>query len=200
MDPFRLAQVGQVKQAEKLAQEERSRTTAAEMAAQQQLAVFRHIQLAAQAPCRTDSPAALASGKYGNARVAAVAKEMGNRFFKTGEYASAAEKYRQAAEADPTDSSLYTNLSVTFFFQEMWQASLESALIAANLAPYAPKGYYRSGLCYTKLGMHPEAIQAFEIALSKIDIQEEKQRSQILEALNQAQKNIILTPISIVDD
>lgn len=85
-------------------------------------------------------------------------KEKGNRAFELNQYKSAITLYSEAISHDPANSLLYSNRSFAYFKENLFQESLQDAVISRTLDTTNLKSYFREACALEKLGQILEAL------------------------------------------
>lgn len=103
---------------------------------------------------------------------AAELKDMGNRYFESGDFRKAVRMYSKSIEKDPSNAALYSNRSAAYL-QASKQMGIDTRTMAlrdadkvVELRPTWFKGYSRQGDAYFKLEHFKEAIQSYERGLT----------------------------------
>lgn len=95
-----------------------------------------------------------------------VLKNQGNQFFKSGQYAAAIAKYKEATAIDATQPSYWSNMAACFEklgkFEEMVEASNNCIKADRTFV----KGYFRLATAYKNLNDLPACIKALESGLA----------------------------------
>lgn len=93
-------------------------------------------------------------------------KNQGNQFFKSGQYAAAIAKYKEATAIDATQPSYWSNMAACFEklgkFEEMVEASNDCIKADRTFV----KGYFRLATAYKNLNDLPACIKALESGLA----------------------------------
>jgi tetratricopeptide (TPR) repeat protein len=99
-------------------------------------------------------------------------KDAGDRYYRSGSYASAIEEYSNAIAclSSGLDQNLlyicYSNRSACFLQLKRYQEALYDAQQCVSIKPDWSKGYLRLGKSYYRLGKDSDAIAAYEQLLS----------------------------------
>ncbi|GJD12105.1 hypothetical protein Gasu2_62170 [Galdieria sulphuraria] len=96
----------------------------------------------------------------------AALKEAGNQQMARGAFGKAVRVYNKAIELDPNNALLYSNRSAAHFNLRNFEAALEDAIKAVQLAPKWWKAYKRKGLSLLHLKYYEEAIATLEQGLA----------------------------------
>ncbi|KAK3104066.1 hypothetical protein FSP39_024146 [Pinctada imbricata] len=96
---------------------------------------------------------------------AIVEKDMGNDFFKRGEYENAIESYTRGLNHDPSNPILPANRAMALLKQEKYAAAEVDCITALTLDPLYVKAYLRLGAARFGLRKFLEAKDAYEKAL-----------------------------------
>lgn len=91
-------------------------------------------------------------------------KDLGNQFFKSGDYSQALTYYTKAIEEDPTNHILYSNRSVCYYHLNNYENALKDAQSCIKYKSDFPKGYQRQGAAYFKLTKTWDALCSYSIA------------------------------------
>jgi tetratricopeptide (TPR) repeat protein len=70
-------------------------------------------------------------------------KREGNEFFAAKKYDEAIVLYMKALAMDPDNAVLYSNRSACYAAKQLWQKSLDDALLSISKDPSFIKAYYR---------------------------------------------------------
>jgi len=93
-------------------------------------------------------------------------KNQGNQFFKSGQYAAAIEKYKEATKIDASQPSYWSNMAACYEklskFDDMVSASQDCIKADRNFV----KGYFRLATAYKNLNDLPNCIKALESGLA----------------------------------
>jgi stress-induced-phosphoprotein 1 len=95
-------------------------------------------------------------------KLAAEAKDKGNKFFSAKQYDQAIDWYTKAIGYDPNDSTFYSNRSAAYLGLRKFNEALADGEKCISLQPKWVKGYYRKGLALMSLGRYDEAAKAFK--------------------------------------
>eukprot|EP01006_Ploeotia_vitrea_P017245 TRINITY_DN48333_c0_g1_i2.p1 TRINITY_DN48333_c0_g1~~TRINITY_DN48333_c0_g1_i2.p1 ORF type:complete len:255 (-),score=21.46 TRINITY_DN48333_c0_g1_i2:45-809(-) len=93
-------------------------------------------------------------------------KNKGNECFKTQRYPQAVDFYSQAIRADPKNETLYSNRAASYSCMGKHEEALADAKQCVVLKPEWVKGHFRQGVALFNMKRFPEAVTAFEKALS----------------------------------
>jgi len=96
---------------------------------------------------------------------AKVLYEQATKFFETGDYAKAAEAYKQITRLRPEDFVAHSLLGFSYKFLGRYNEALSAFKEAVRLNPDIAPLYSELGDTYCKLGRHQEAIEAFKQAI-----------------------------------
>ncbi|GJQ10733.1 hypothetical protein GpartN1_g2524.t1 [Galdieria partita] len=96
----------------------------------------------------------------------AALKEAGNQHMARGAFGKAVRIYNKAIELDPNNALLYSNRSAAHFNLRNFEAALEDAIKAVQLAPKWWKAYKRKGMSLLHLQYYEEAIATLEQGLA----------------------------------
>jgi len=93
-------------------------------------------------------------------------KNQGNQFFKSGQYAAAIDKYKEATKIDASQPSYWSNMAACYEklgkFEDMVSASQDCIKADRNFV----KGYFRLATAYKNLNDLPSCIKALESGLA----------------------------------
>lgn len=93
-------------------------------------------------------------------------KNQGNQFFKSGQYAAAIEKYKEATKIDASQPSYWSNMAACYEklkkYDDMVSASQDCIKADRNFV----KGYFRLATAYKNLNDFPNCIKALESGLA----------------------------------
>ncbi|PON79999.1 N-terminal acetyltransferase A, auxiliary subunit [Parasponia andersonii] len=92
-------------------------------------------------------------------------KDMGNEYFKEGNFLKAAALYTQAIKQDPNNSALYSNRAAAFLQLVKLNKALADAETTIQLSPEWEKGYFRKGCIFEGMERYDDALAAFQTAL-----------------------------------
>jgi tetratricopeptide (TPR) repeat protein len=98
-------------------------------------------------------------------------KNLGNKFFESGDYRKSIRLYARAIDVDPSNAALYSNRSAAYLLGgkqmgiDTRNMSLRDADKAIKLRPTWFKGYSRRGDALFKKECFRDAIEAYETAL-----------------------------------
>jgi stress-induced-phosphoprotein 1 len=98
-------------------------------------------------------------------KLAAEAKDKGNKFFVGKQYDQAIEWYTKAIQYDPNDSAFYSNRCAAYMGLNKFEEALADAEKCCTLQPKWVKGYYRKGAALMSLSRYEEAARAFRKGL-----------------------------------
>lgn len=96
---------------------------------------------------------------------AASAKAKGVDAFKAKDFETAIVEFSKAIELNPTDHTLYGNLSASYFNVNKFEEAVESANKCISVNPSWSKGYQRKGMALAALDKNEEAKEAYEKGL-----------------------------------
>lgn len=103
---------------------------------------------------------------FANEKQIAALKEAGNQHMARGAFGKAVRIYNRAIELDPDNALLYSNRSAAYFNLRNFEAALEDAIKAVQLAPKWWKAYKRKGMSLLHLKYYEEAIATLEQGLA----------------------------------
>lgn len=93
---------------------------------------------------------------------AAVLYEQSGKFMKAGDYANAAEAFKQITRLRPEDFIAYNSLGFAYMALGRDQEALKAFKEAIRLRPDIASSHSALGELYSKLDRHQEAIEAFK--------------------------------------
>ncbi|CAH1999721.1 unnamed protein product [Acanthoscelides obtectus] len=102
---------------------------------------------------------------YINPELAEKEKEMGNEFFKKGDYATAVKHYTEAIKRNPSDAKLYSNRAACYTKLAAFDLGLKDCDKCVELDPKFIKGWIRKGHILQGMQQPTKAIAAFQKAL-----------------------------------
>lgn len=102
---------------------------------------------------------------YINPELAEKEKEIGNEFFKKGDYASAVKHYTEAIKRNPDDAKLYSNRAACYTKLAAFDLGLKDCDSCVELDPKFIKGWIRKGHILQGMQQQSKAISAFQKAL-----------------------------------
>ena len=104
-------------------------------------------------------------------------KDLGNRYFKSGDYSSALDAYNKALTVSPNDGKLLTNRAAAYVKlseqheqshvgeqRKLLKCALEDSQNAINTDPSWVKGYYWKVVCLADLGERGPSLAAAALA------------------------------------
>lgn len=94
-------------------------------------------------------------------------KERGNQAFEQGQFSAAISLYSEAISQDPLNSLLYSNRSFAFFKENLFEESLQDAVLSRTLDSENLKAYFREACALEKLNRTLEALSPVWKLLSK---------------------------------
>lgn len=103
--------------------------------------------------------------EYIDPEVAEKEKEIGNGFFKKGDYASAVKHYTEAIKRNPDDAKLYSNRAACYTKLAAFDLGLKDCDKCVELDPKFIKGWIRKGHILQGMQQSSKAISAFQKAL-----------------------------------
>ncbi|VEN60495.1 unnamed protein product [Callosobruchus maculatus] len=102
---------------------------------------------------------------YINPELSEKEKEIGNEFFKKGDYATAVKHYTEAIKRNPSDAKLYSNRAACYTKLAAFDLGLKDCDKCVELDPKFIKGWIRKGHILQGMQQHSKAISAFQKAL-----------------------------------
>eukprot|EP00871_Galdieria_phlegrea_P005004 jgi/Galph1/5504/GphlegSOOS_G4160.1 len=125
----------------------------------------------------------------------AALKEAGNQHMARGAFGKALRIYNRAIELDHNNALLYSNRSAAHYNLRNFEAALEDAAKAVQLAPKWWKAYKRKGLSLLLLKYYEEAIATLEHGLSLAPENEDMERHlQYAKELYERVQNLYILP------
>ncbi|KAG8391036.1 hypothetical protein BUALT_Bualt01G0146200 [Buddleja alternifolia] len=106
---------------------------------------------------KQDMPEVTAEAK----KKAAEAKARGDDAFRRKDFSTAVDAYTQAIDFDPTDATLVSNRSLSWFRMGQAEQALSDAKACKALRPDWPKACYREGAALRLLQKFEEAANSF---------------------------------------
>ncbi|GAX83699.1 hypothetical protein CEUSTIGMA_g11124.t1 [Chlamydomonas eustigma] len=95
-------------------------------------------------------------------------KDLGNRFFAKGDFASAIKSYKEALELDKANAVLYANLALGKLKAGDLKGSLSDASVSVSLDPSYHKAMHRRALAKKGLGLLHAARDDLKIAIDMV--------------------------------
>lgn len=92
-------------------------------------------------------------------------KELGNEFFKKGDYANAVKHYTEAIKRNPEDAKYYSNRAACYTKLVAFDLGLKDCEECVRLDPNFIKGWIRKGHILHAMQQSTKAIAAFQSAL-----------------------------------
>ncbi|XP_018567462.1 stress-induced-phosphoprotein 1 [Anoplophora glabripennis] len=102
---------------------------------------------------------------YINPEVAEKEKEIGNEYFKKGDYANAVKHYTEAIKRNPDDAKLYSNRAACYTKLAAFDLGLKDCDKCVELDPKFIKGWIRKGHILQGMQQSSKAITAFQKAM-----------------------------------
>lgn len=93
-------------------------------------------------------------------------KQVGNDYFKAGDYSKASKAYSKALKYDPSNGLILSNRSACYHKLGKHKSSLDDALSCISLLPAWNKSYYRLAVVLKSLNLLTEALINTQISLS----------------------------------
>mmetsp|Transcript_6906 Transcript_6906/g.17319 ORF Transcript_6906/g.17319 Transcript_6906/m.17319 type:complete len:326 (+) Transcript_6906:198-1175(+) len=100
-----------------------------------------------------------------NPRAEAIKAE-GNSFFKSGKYALAIDKYKEATAIDDKVPSYWSNMAACYEKLGKYEEMADAARSCIKADKSFVKGYFRLAVAYKQLNSLPECIKALESGLA----------------------------------
>ncbi|KAL0831627.1 hypothetical protein ABMA28_002401 [Loxostege sticticalis] len=92
-------------------------------------------------------------------------KELGNEYFKKGDYSNAVKHYTEAIKRNPDDPKLYSNRAACYTKLAAFDLGLKDCDQCCNLDPKFIKGWIRKGKILQGMQQHSKALSAYQKAL-----------------------------------
>ncbi|KAF9797565.1 hypothetical protein SFRURICE_007342 [Spodoptera frugiperda] len=92
-------------------------------------------------------------------------KELGNDFFKKGDYSTAVKHYTEAIKRNPDDPKLYSNRAACYTKLAAFDLGLKDCDQCCKLDPKFIKGWIRKGKILQGMQQHSKALTAYQKAL-----------------------------------
>ncbi|XP_047506803.1 stress-induced-phosphoprotein 1 [Pieris napi] len=92
-------------------------------------------------------------------------KELGNKFFKKGDYSTAMKHYTEAIQRNPDDPKLYSNRAACYTKLAAFDLGLRDCEKCCKLDPKFIKGWIRKGKILQGMQQHSKALTAYQKAL-----------------------------------
>ncbi|CAG9819039.1 unnamed protein product [Phaedon cochleariae] len=102
---------------------------------------------------------------YINPELAEKEKELGNEYFKKGDYATAVKHYSEAIRRNPEDAKIYSNRAACYTKLAAFDLGLKDCDKCTELDPKFIKGWIRKGHILQGMQQSSKAITAFQKAL-----------------------------------
>ncbi|KAK9879866.1 hypothetical protein WA026_008370 [Henosepilachna vigintioctopunctata] len=102
---------------------------------------------------------------YVNPELSEKEKEIGNEFFKKGDYATAVKHYSEAIKRNPYDPKLYSNRAACYTKLVAFDLGLKDCDKCTELDPKFIKGWIRKGHILQGMQQSSKAIAAYQRAL-----------------------------------
>lgn len=115
-------------------------------------------------------------------------KNIGNKFFKEGNFPEAMKHYTEAVKRDPDNAILYSNRAACYTKLMEFQRALEDCEMCIKKDPKFIKGYIRKGAALMAMKEYSKARSAFEAALD-IDTNNMEARDGLLNAIKNDDEN-----------
>ncbi|KAJ6806992.1 TPR repeat-containing thioredoxin TTL1-like [Iris pallida] len=98
-----------------------------------------------------------------NVRLVRTARDQGNRFFNTGNFAEASTAYGEGLRHDPSNPVLYCNRAACRSKLGQWEKSIDDCNEALRIQPNYKKALLRRAASYAKLERWTEAVRDYEV-------------------------------------
>ncbi|KAJ2950290.1 hypothetical protein O0L34_g11655 [Tuta absoluta] len=92
-------------------------------------------------------------------------KELGNDYFKKGDYSNAVKHYSEAIKRNPDDPKLYSNRAACYTKLAAFDLGLRDCDTCCKLDPKFIKGWIRKGKILQGMQQHSKALTAYQKAL-----------------------------------
>ncbi|XP_038214917.1 stress-induced-phosphoprotein 1 [Zerene cesonia] len=92
-------------------------------------------------------------------------KELGNEYFKKGDYSTAMKHYSEAIKRNPDDAKLYSNRAACYTKLAAFDLGLKDCDQCCKLDPKFIKGWIRKGKILQGMQQHAKALNAYQKAL-----------------------------------
>ncbi|CAH0406778.1 unnamed protein product [Chilo suppressalis] len=92
-------------------------------------------------------------------------KELGNEYFKKGDYSTAVKHYTEAIQRNPDDPKLYSNRAACYTKLAAFDIGLKDCDQCCKLDPKFIKGWIRKGKILQGMQQHSKALTAYQKAL-----------------------------------
>lgn len=92
-------------------------------------------------------------------------KELGNEYFKKGDYSTAVKHYTEAIMRNPDDPKLYSNRAACYTKLAAFDLGLKDCDQCCKLDPKFIKGWIRKGKILQGMQQHSKALTAYQKAL-----------------------------------
>uniref|UniRef100_A0A2A4JPQ5 Stress-induced-phosphoprotein 1 n=1 Tax=Heliothis virescens TaxID=7102 RepID=A0A2A4JPQ5_HELVI len=92
-------------------------------------------------------------------------KELGNDYFKEGDYSTAVKHYTEAIKRNPDDPKLYSNRAACYTKLAAFDLGLKDCDQCCKLDPKFIKGWIRKGKILQGMQQHSKALTAYQKAL-----------------------------------
>ncbi|XP_050668690.1 stress-induced-phosphoprotein 1 [Leptidea sinapis] len=92
-------------------------------------------------------------------------KELGNDYFKKGDYSTAMKHYTEAIKRNPDDPKLYSNRAACYTKLAAFDLGLKDCEVCCKLDPKFIKGWIRKGKILQGMQQHAKALTAYQKAL-----------------------------------
>ncbi|XP_021199233.3 stress-induced-phosphoprotein 1 [Helicoverpa armigera] len=92
-------------------------------------------------------------------------KELGNDYFKKGDYSTAVKHYTEAIKRNPDDPKLYSNRAACYTKLAAFDLGLKDCDQCCKLDPKFIKGWIRKGKILQGMQQHSKALTAYQKAL-----------------------------------
>jgi stress-induced-phosphoprotein 1 len=99
---------------------------------------------------------------YVDVEIALEEKEKGNVFFRSGDFASAIERYKEAILRNPEEHTLYNNLAAAYIKVGEFREALEASEKCLEMKPDFVKGYARKGKALAGMKEYYKALKTFD--------------------------------------
>ncbi|KAJ6832763.1 TPR repeat-containing thioredoxin TTL1-like [Iris pallida] len=123
---------------------------------------------AAEKSRQTDSSNLEVTILLDNVRLVAAARDEGNKFFNTGNYAEASTAYGEGLRHDPENPVLYCNRAACRWKLGQWERSIHDCNKTLGIQPDYRKALLTRAASYAKLERWAEAVRDYEDLRNKL--------------------------------
>lgn len=94
-------------------------------------------------------------------------KDQGNELFRRGDVASARSKYEEGLRLDPSNPTLWSNVSQCLIKTKNYEEAFQAAERCVQINPAWAKGWYRKGLYPTEKILQRIRMKYFKTKIAK---------------------------------